>query len=235
MRYRCGICDRCQGRGHDSMKTLYLMRHGQTEFNVQKIVQGQCDSPLTKAGKDQAREAALKLAQCGVCPDRIAASPLGRAYRTCVLVRDVLCESLGVALPEVETCQDLEERNYGSFERGLCPRFQQMSGIQVRNLSRMAERGVRRCACESSMLFATLWCPMKWERSWLFPMALLSCSSILPPSAPVSPRPAASCPIAASSSFPTMSLRARSHCLRSFDACVKTPRLGYGYARGRGL
>ncbi|MCI5785540.1 MAG: phosphoglycerate mutase family protein [Collinsella bouchesdurhonensis] len=101
------------------MKTLYLMRHGQTEFNVQKIVQGQCDSPLTTAGKDQAREAALKLAQCGVCPDRIVASPLGRAYRTCVLVRDVLCESLGVALPEVETCQDLEERNYGSFERGL--------------------------------------------------------------------------------------------------------------------
>lgn len=99
------------------MKTLYLMRHGQTEFNVQKIVQGQCDSPLTTAGKDQAREAALKLAQCGVCPDRIVASPLGRAYRTCVLVRDVLCESLGVALPEVETCQDLEERNYGSFER----------------------------------------------------------------------------------------------------------------------
>ncbi|MDY3054049.1 MAG: histidine phosphatase family protein [Collinsella bouchesdurhonensis] len=95
------------------------MRHGQTEFNVQKIVQGQCDSPLTTAGKDQAREAALKLAQCGVCPDRIVASPLGRAYRTCVLVRDVLCESLGVALPEVETCQDLEERNYGSFERGL--------------------------------------------------------------------------------------------------------------------
>ncbi len=37
------------------MKTLYLMRHGQTEFNVQKIVQGQCDSPLTTAGKDQAR------------------------------------------------------------------------------------------------------------------------------------------------------------------------------------
>ncbi len=101
------------------MKTLYLMRHGQTEFNVQKIVQGQCDSPLTTAGKDQAREAALKLAQCGVCPDRIVASPLGRAYRTCVLVRDILCESLGVALPEVETCQDLEERNYGSFERGL--------------------------------------------------------------------------------------------------------------------
>ena len=50
------------------MKTLYLMRHGQTEFNVQKIVQGQCDSPLTTAGKDQAREAALKLRNAVFAP-----------------------------------------------------------------------------------------------------------------------------------------------------------------------
>ena len=100
------------------MKTLYLMRHGQTEFNVQKIVQGQCDSPLTAAGECQAREAALKLVLRDVRPNRIAASPLGRAYRTCLLVREVLCESLGVILPEVEACQELEERNYGEFEHG---------------------------------------------------------------------------------------------------------------------
>ena len=29
------------------MKKLYLLRHGQTEFNVKKLVQGRCDSPLT--------------------------------------------------------------------------------------------------------------------------------------------------------------------------------------------
>lgn len=29
------------------MKRLYLLRHGQTEFNVKKLVQGRCDSPLT--------------------------------------------------------------------------------------------------------------------------------------------------------------------------------------------
>lgn len=100
------------------MKTLYLMRHGQTEFNVQKIVQGQCDSPLTAAGEAQAHEAANKLVQHDVRPDRIAASPLGRAYRTCRIVRDDLCEGLAVSLPDVETCRDLKERNYGQFERG---------------------------------------------------------------------------------------------------------------------
>lgn len=100
------------------MKTLYVMRHGQTEFNVLKIVQGQCDSPLTAAGESQAREAALKLARRDVHPDRIAASPLGRAYRTGCIVRNVLCEELGASLPEVEVCQELEERNYGQFEHG---------------------------------------------------------------------------------------------------------------------
>ena len=32
------------------MKRLYLLRHGQTEFNVKKLVQGRCDSPLTDLG-----------------------------------------------------------------------------------------------------------------------------------------------------------------------------------------
>ena len=37
------------------MPRLYLMRHGQTEFNVQQLVQGRCDSPLTDLGIAQAR------------------------------------------------------------------------------------------------------------------------------------------------------------------------------------
>ena len=40
------------------MATLYLMRHGQTEFNVRKLVQGHCDAPLTELGIEQARRAA---------------------------------------------------------------------------------------------------------------------------------------------------------------------------------
>lgn len=35
-------------------KKLYLMRHGQTLFNVQDRVQGACDSPLTELGIQQA-------------------------------------------------------------------------------------------------------------------------------------------------------------------------------------
>ena len=36
-------------------KTLYLMRHGQTLFNLQHKIQGWCDSPLTELGIKQAK------------------------------------------------------------------------------------------------------------------------------------------------------------------------------------
>lgn len=39
------------------MKTLYLMRHGETMFNVQHKIQGWCDSPLTDKGIQQAKKA----------------------------------------------------------------------------------------------------------------------------------------------------------------------------------
>ena len=35
-------------------KTFYLMRHGQTLFNVRKKIQGWCDAPLTDLGVRQA-------------------------------------------------------------------------------------------------------------------------------------------------------------------------------------
>ena len=39
------------------VKKLYLMRHGQTLFNLQNKIQGWCDSPLTELGQYQAKVA----------------------------------------------------------------------------------------------------------------------------------------------------------------------------------
>ena len=52
------------------MKKLYLLRHGQTEFNVKKLVQGRCDSPLTDLGRQQAAKAAAWLKARDVTPTR---------------------------------------------------------------------------------------------------------------------------------------------------------------------
>ena len=38
-------------------KTFYLMRHGQTLFNLQHKIQGWCDAPLTPLGIKQAQMA----------------------------------------------------------------------------------------------------------------------------------------------------------------------------------
>lgn len=96
------------------MKKLYLLRHGQTEFNVKKLVQGRCDSPLTDLGRQQAGMAAAWLKGHGVVPDKVVSSPLGRAMDTAQLV---VCELLG---PDAaaEPCEGIIERCYGSFEEG---------------------------------------------------------------------------------------------------------------------
>lgn len=96
------------------MKKLYLLRHGQTEFNVKKLVQGRCDSPLTDLGRQQAGMAAAWLKAHNVVPDKVVSSPLGRAMDTAQLVAT---ELFGPDA-DVEPCEGIIERCYGTFEEG---------------------------------------------------------------------------------------------------------------------
>ncbi len=95
------------------MQKLYLMRHGQTVYNTQGIIQGHCDSPLTEAGIAQARGAASCLRGQGVSPTLLAASPLGRAQQTL----DIVIEEMPAygTLPRLKV-PGLMERDYGAFE-----------------------------------------------------------------------------------------------------------------------
>lgn len=96
------------------MKKLYLLRHGQTEFNVKKLVQGRCDSPLTDLGRKQAGMAAAWLKGHDVVPDKVVSSSLGRAMDTAQLVATELLGPDAAAEP----CEGIIERSYGSFEEG---------------------------------------------------------------------------------------------------------------------
>ena len=67
-----------------SHTTLLLIRHGQTQANLEGRVQGHSDAPLTELGQAQARAIAARLAD-----DRPAAlyvSPLGRARATAEII-----------------------------------------------------------------------------------------------------------------------------------------------------
>lgn len=90
------------------MADLYLVRHGQTELNVQNILQGWQDSPLTERGREQALATRTAFAARGVAFDHLYSSPLGRARRTAELI---VGEGRSIALVD-----DLREWHLGSLE-----------------------------------------------------------------------------------------------------------------------
>lgn len=63
-------------------KDLYLVRHGQTIFNLKRIIQGWSDSPLTQLGCDQAARVGMFLRARGIEPDHAYTSTLHRTEQT---------------------------------------------------------------------------------------------------------------------------------------------------------
>jgi broad specificity phosphatase PhoE len=67
-------------------RTWYLVRHGETEWNAIRRMQGQLDSALTARGREHARVSGQLLARLGV--DTVFASPLGRVRSTLAIVAE---------------------------------------------------------------------------------------------------------------------------------------------------
>ncbi|MCI8886611.1 MAG: histidine phosphatase family protein [Hungatella sp.] len=87
-------------------KTLYLMRHGQTLFNVRRKIQGVCDAPLTELGIEQAKRAAEYFEDNQITFDHAYSSTSERACDTLELVTDMYYKRV----------KGLKEWNFGVFE-----------------------------------------------------------------------------------------------------------------------
>ena len=61
----------------NKMTTFYIVRHGQTDWNVDRIVQGHKDSELTASGRAQAKDVAEKFKEIQF--DHVFSSDLLRA------------------------------------------------------------------------------------------------------------------------------------------------------------
>lgn len=86
---------------------LYFARHGETDWNVKRLIQGTTDTELNDNGRRQARALAETLTGRGIT--RIYTSPLKRAAETARIV----AEELGV--PCIEK-SGLEELDLGLWE-----------------------------------------------------------------------------------------------------------------------
>lgn len=88
---------------------LYLVRHGQTVYNMQHRVQGWSDSPLTWLGKNQAREAGDFFLEQGIRFDHAYSSDSTRAVRTMqIILRDNPCPAY--------SHEGLREMSWGKYD-----------------------------------------------------------------------------------------------------------------------
>jgi len=89
------------------MLTLYITRHGQTEWNVESRMQGWADSPLTQTGVDAAKQLGIRLQDVPL--DAVYSSTSGRTIHTAQLIigeRDI---------PLIQKA-DLREINVGEWQ-----------------------------------------------------------------------------------------------------------------------
>ncbi|MDO5039825.1 histidine phosphatase family protein [Clostridium sp.] len=89
------------------MVTVYLTRHGQTEWNIEKRLQGHGNSPLTESGLRGAEELSKRLENINI--ERIYTSPIERAYKTAIILK-------GNKKIDVVKHEGLKEMNFGDFE-----------------------------------------------------------------------------------------------------------------------
>ncbi|SEB79676.1 histidine phosphatase family protein [Microbacterium hydrocarbonoxydans] len=123
------------------MTLITLVRHGQTDWNLARRIQGSTDIPLNETGRADALTAAAALA--GVTHHAIYSSPLLRASETA----EIISAELGLGAPVV--VPDVREREFGEGEGMLVSEYMEAYGgwraavPGAETLEDVAERSLR--------------------------------------------------------------------------------------------
>ena len=117
---------------------LYVMRHGQTNWNVLGKVQGCTDIELNETGMKQAQKAKEEFNQCDI--DIIFSSPLKRAKKTAEIVSQdkkvpVICD---VRLREREF-GELEGKNPETCQQKFCDAWNYSLNVKTDNVEPVVE------------------------------------------------------------------------------------------------
>lgn len=88
---------------------LYILRHGETQWNVEHLFQGQTNTKLNEEGIAQARACRRKIEEAGLTFDYVTSSPLDRALTTTSIVS-------GLPKNKIPTDDRLKEMNFGALD-----------------------------------------------------------------------------------------------------------------------
>jgi 2,3-bisphosphoglycerate-dependent phosphoglycerate mutase len=93
-------------------RTLVLLRHGESEWNLKNLFTGWYDCDLTATGEAQAVAGGRLMAERGLVPDVVHTSVLVRAVRTA----DLALREMGRSWLPVRRHWRLNERHYGDLQ-----------------------------------------------------------------------------------------------------------------------
>lgn len=114
--------------------TLYVLRHGETDWNAEKRYQGQVDIPMNVKGRDQAKRNGRTLKKALANPEEydFLASPLSRARETMEIVRS----ELALPIHGYRLDDQLKELSYGHWQGKLQHDLPKLdpAGLSARNL-----------------------------------------------------------------------------------------------------
>ena len=93
------------------MITFYMIRHGQTDWNREKRLQGRQNTPMNDFGVAQIKELSEKIATKNLRVDYFLSSPLKRAKDSALII----AEGIGYG-GEIIFDRDITERDFGLLE-----------------------------------------------------------------------------------------------------------------------
>ena len=119
---------------------FYLVRHGQTDWNNERRMQGHRDIPMNDTGIAQISCLADRLAEAGIRFDRLISSPLGRARMSA----RIIAEKTGFK-EEIVIDEDFIERSCGALEGEVWTPELDMEDpkYKVETISELCERARR--------------------------------------------------------------------------------------------
>jgi 2,3-bisphosphoglycerate-dependent phosphoglycerate mutase len=93
----------------DEPTRILFVRHGETDWNVRRIIQGWTGTSLNALGRKQAALMAGRVAKMGLSIDKVLSSDLGRAHQTA----SILAKRLKLPVHKEPL---LRERRFGEWE-----------------------------------------------------------------------------------------------------------------------